>query len=92
MESIEKRENRLQRRREQERSRRASETAEEREERLRKRRVRDRARHAAQSDAARQANLLRRRERSAAESPDARGARLQRRYIVTVTVYVLIVC
>ena len=83
MESIEKREKRLQCRREQERSRRASETGEEREERLRKRRVRDRARHAAQSDAA---NLLRRRERSAAESPEARGTRLERRYIVTVTV------
>ena len=53
MDSVDKREKCLQRRRERERSRRASETAEEREERLRKRRVRDRARRAAQSASAR---------------------------------------
>ena len=78
MDSVDKREKCLQRRRERERSRRASETAEEREERLRKRRVRDRARRAAQSASAREIDLQQRRERSAAESPESREARLQR--------------
>ena len=48
-ESSGNREDRLQRRRERERARRASETAEQREERLRVRRARDRARRAAQT-------------------------------------------
>ena len=78
MDSVDKREKCLQRRRKRERSRRASETAEEREERLRKRRVRDRARRAAHSASAREIDLQQRRERSAAESPESREARLQR--------------
>ena len=78
MDSVDKREKCLQRKRERERSRRASETAEEREERLRKRRVRDRARRAAQSASAREIDLQQRRERSATESPESREARLQR--------------
>ena len=48
-ESLGKREDRLQHRRERERARRASETAEQREERLSVRRARDRARRAAQT-------------------------------------------
>ena len=48
---------RLQRRRERERARRASETAEQREERLRVRRARDRARPAAQNEEERAARL-----------------------------------
>ena len=51
------REDRLQRRRERERARRASETAEQREERLRVGRARDRARRAAQTAEERDARL-----------------------------------
>ena len=58
-ESSGNREDRLQRRRERERARRASETAEQREERLRVRRARDRARRAAQTAEESDANLSR---------------------------------
>ena len=56
-ESSGNREDRLQRRRERERARRASETVEQREERLRMRRARDRARRAAQTEEERAARL-----------------------------------
>ena len=55
LESDERREHRLRRRKERERERRASETAEQREVRLRIRRERDRARRASQSVEGREA-------------------------------------
>ena len=75
------REDRLQRRRERERARRASETAEQREERLRVRRARDRARRAAQSAEERDARLRQildnRRQSLATESEEERAVRLE---------------
>ena len=75
------REDRLQRRRERERTRRASETAEQREERLRVRRARDRARRAAQTAEERDARLRQirdnRRQSLATESEEERAVRLQ---------------
>ena len=68
MNSDERREARLRRRRE----RRATESSEERETRLAKRRVADRARYAANSDG----RTERRRERRAAESSEQRETRL----------------
>ena len=80
-ESSENREDRLQRRRERERARRASETVEQREERLRVRRARDRARRAAQTAEERDARLRQirdnRRQSLATESEEKRAARLQ---------------
>ena len=70
-------ERKLQRRREQDRARRASESAEQREERLVKRRVRDWARRAAQTVEQRQACLQCRRNRLNIESAEEREARLQ---------------
>ena len=62
MDSQERREARLSRRRERERRNRALESAEEREARLARRRVMDRAMRAAQSTAQREEALQRRRE------------------------------
>ena len=82
-------ESKLQRRRERERARRASETAAEKEARLRKRRMRDRARRAAETEEQRQTRLQRKRsresERLAAESEQHRlaRARLERVHIHT---------
>ena len=77
-----KRERRLQRRREQARARRASETVEHRDERLRNRRVRDRAwrtdQTAAETAEESEARLQATRDRRAAESSEARETRLQR--------------
>ena len=73
----EKKEERLQRRREQARTRLAKETAEQKEERLRKRRLRDRARRAVQSSTDREEILQQRRSRLADETPESREARLQ---------------
>ena len=74
-------EDRLQRRRERERARRASDTAEQREERLRVRRARDRARRAAQTAEERDARLRQirdnRRQSLATESEEERAVRLQ---------------
>ena len=80
-------ESKLQRRRERERARRASETAAEKEARLRKRRMRDRARRAAETEEQRQTRLQQKRsresERLAAESEQHRLARLERVHIHT---------
>ena len=71
MNSDERREARLRRKRE----RRAAESSEERETRLARRRVADRARYAVNSDG----RTERRRERRAAESSEQRETRLARR-------------
>ena len=77
----EEREQRLQRRQEQVRARRASEMEEHREERLRNRRVRDRARRtdqmAVETAEEREVRLQATRDRQAAESSEARETRLQ---------------
>ena len=81
LESAEARANRLQRRRERERNRRASETAEQREERLRKRRIRDRGKRATEPKDQREVRLERMRtsqsERLATETEEQREARRQ---------------
>ena len=78
-ESAGNRDDRLRRRREQERARRASETAEQREERLpwQTRRIRDRASRAAQNAVQRAAVTQQRRYRLSTESSEEREARLQ---------------
>ena len=73
--SSQNRDERLQRRRERERTRHAAETAEQRERRLRQRRERDRARRAAQSSERRDWHLS---ERLASETAEEREDRLQR--------------
>ena len=74
-------EERLHRRREWERARRAAETAGRKERRLKQRRERDRARRAAQSVEQRQVRLHMKsateRKRQAAETPDHREARME---------------
>ena len=77
MDSEQRREARLSRRRERERQRRASETAEERETRLSKRRVRDRARRASQSTIQRERDSRQRRQQGLRESVEERETHLQ---------------